>query len=219
MSTQLVQSVQTAYLTHAGAANSFFVGSTQVEIGNIASTVGADDLRTMYDNNAAMQWTGTVDTQNIPATSDYPGQYLVVDTLTAISDVGADYTCRRAGTVITNGGRIQTSLSTNGGLPMEGANDARFCIYYPSEDFNQEVISIEYITTDGSDIMQGNNITNLLNLTRRMKNFSGNNGPVCTGVASNDLYDTSLSIFKLGCLVTWESPATSGNAIIIAPSP
>jgi len=218
MSTQLVTSVSTAYLTHAGCANSFFNGSLQSEVGNIASAVGADDLRTMYDNTAAMQWTGGVDTQNVPATSDYPGQYVVIETLTAVNNLGADYACRRAGSVITNGGRIQSAISANNGQSITGG-DARFCIYYPSEDFNQEVISIEYSTTDAADIMGGNNIDNLVNLTGRMKDFSGNNGPVCNGTAANDLFDNNLSIFKLGCLVTWESATTNGDAVIVAPSP
>jgi len=52
-----------------------------------------------------------------------------------------------------------------------------------------------------------------------MKDFSGNNGPVCNGTAVNDLFDNNLSIFKLGCLVTWETGNTSGDAIIVAPSP
>lgn len=217
MSSQLITSVGTAYLTHAGCANSFFNGNLPSELGNIESAVGASQLNTMYENSAAMQWTGAVDAQNIPSLDD-AGQFAVIQTLTAVNNLGADYQCRRAGSVITSGGRIQQAISTTNGQPITGG-DARFCIYYPSEDFNQEVISIEYTTTDAADIMGGNNITNLLNLTGRMKDFSGNNGPVCNGTANNDLFDTNLSIFKLGCLVTWESDTTSANAIIVAPSP
>ena len=217
MASALVTSVQTAYLTHMGCANSFFNGNTPSELGNIESATGADQLRTMYNNTAAMQWTGTMDTQNIPAIDD-AGQFVVVNTLTAVNSLGADYQCRRAGTVITSGGRLQTAISTNNGAVISGGN-ARFCIYYPSEDFNQEVISIEYTSTDDSDIMAGNNVANLLNLTSRMKDFSGNNGPICDGTAFNDLYDTNLSIFKLGCLVTWESDFTGGDAIIVATTP
>lgn len=217
MASALITSVQTAYLTHIGCANSFFNGNTPSELGNIESATGADQLRTMYNNTAAMQWTGTMDTQNIPAIDD-AGQFVVVNTLTAVNSLGADYQCRRAGTVITSGGRLQTAISTNNGAVISGGN-ARFCIYYPSEDFNQEVISIEYTSTDDSDIMAGNNVANLLNLTSRMKDFSGNNGPICDGTAFNDLYDTNLSIFKLGCLVTWESDFTGGDAIIVATTP
>jgi hypothetical protein len=217
MSSQLVTSVSTAYLTHAGCANSFFNGNTPSELGNIESATGADQLRTMYNNTAAMQWTGTIDSNNVPAIDD-AGQFAVINTLTAIQNLGADYQCRRAGSIITSGGRIQQAISTNNGQPIT-LGDARFCIYYPSEDFNQEVISIEYTTTDGADIMGGNNIDNLVDLTGRMKDFSGNNGPVCNGTAINDLFDNSLSIFKLGCLVTWETGNTGGDVIIVAPSP
>ena len=217
MASQLTTSVNTAYLTHAGCANSFFNGNTPSELGNLESAVGASQLNTMYNNNAAMQWTGPVDTQNIPAIDD-AGQFAVIQTLTAVNSLGADYQCRRAGSVITNGGRIQQAISTNNGQSITGG-DARFCIYYPSEDFNQEVISIEYITTDSSDIMSGNNVDNLVSLTGRMKDFSGNNGPVCNGTAFQDLYDNNLSIFKLGCLVTWETDVTAGNAILVSTTP
>lgn len=217
MASALVTSVQTAYLTHMGCANSFFNGNTPSELGNIESATGADQLRNMYNNTAAMQWTGPIDTQNIPAIDD-AGQFVVVETLTAITSLGADYQCRRAASIITSGGRLQAAISTSNGAVISGGN-ARFCIYYPSEDFNQEVISIEYTSTNDSDIMAGNNVDALVDLTGRMKDFSGNNGPVCNGTAFNDLYDTNTSIFKLGCLVTWETDFTGGEAIIVATTP
>ena len=55
MASQLTTSVTTAYLTHAGCANSFFNGNTPSELGNLESAVGASQLNTMYNNTAAMQ--------------------------------------------------------------------------------------------------------------------------------------------------------------------
>lgn len=217
MSTGLITSGPGAYLTHVGAANSFFTGiPNPSELGNLASVVGANELAEIYGDTVSMQWTGAVTPQIIP-TAQTTGQFAVINNLTAINDLGADYQCRRGASVITSAGRIQLAIAENNGYPPP--TDSRWCIYYPSEDFNQEVLCIEYTTTDPNDIMQGNNVAKLVELTGRMKNFSGNNGPVCTGNANVDLYDDNLSIFKKGCLVTWESPSTSGNALIVAPTP
>jgi hypothetical protein len=215
MAVQLVVSTNTAYLTHIGAANSFFSGiANPSELGNLASSVGASTLTEMYANNAQMQWSGPVEAQSTP-TNETTGQYAIVNTLTAVNDLGADYECRRGASVITTGGRIQRAISTNASdTPLE--NTARFCLYYPSEDFNQEVLVHDYNSTDINDVNGGNNISELLaNITGRMNNFSGNNGPVCTGVLSNDLLDSNTNIFKLGCLLTWETSATAGEAIIV----
>jgi len=217
MSVALITSGPTSYLTHIGAANSFFTGiPNPSELGNIASTVGANQLAEMYGDTLAMQWTGPVTPQMIP-TIDTTGQFVVVNNFTAVNDLGADYQCRRGASVITSAGKIQLAIAENNGYPAP--TDSRWCIYYPSEDFNQEVLSIEYTTTDAADIMQGNNIDKLVELTGRMKNFSGNNGPVTQGIAAVDLYDDNLSIFAKGCIVTWESPSTSGNALVVAPTP
>ena len=217
MSVALITSGPNSYLTHIGAANSFFTGiPNPSELGNIASTVGANQLAEMYGDTVAMQWTGPVTPQVIPSI-DTTGQFVVVNNFTAVNDLGADYQCRRGASVITSAGKIQLAISTNNGY--EAPNDSRWCIYYPSEDFNQEVLSIEYASTDINDIMQGNNIAKLVELTGRMKNFSGNNGPVTQGIAAVDLYDDNLSIFAKGCVVTWETPATNGDAWIVAPTP
>jgi hypothetical protein len=217
MSVALITSGPNSYLTHIGAANSFFTGITNPsELGNIASTVGANQLAEMYGDTVAMQWTGPVTPQVIPSI-DTTGQFVVVNNFTAVNSLGADYQCRRGASVITSAGKIQLAISTNNGYPAP--NDARWCIYYPSEDFNQEVLSIEYVTTEANDIMQGNNIAKLVELTGRMKNFSGNNGPVTQGTAAVDLYDDNLSIFAKGCVVTWETGATAGDAWIVAPTP
>lgn len=215
MATQLVISTNTAYLTHVGASNSFFSGiTTDAELGNIASAVGASTLNEIYTNNAQMQWNNPPEAQSTP-TDRTTGQYAVINTLTGVNDLGADYECRRGASVITTGGRIQRAISTNASdIPLEG--NARWCLYYPSEDFNQEVLVHEYNSTDTNDINQGNNISELLaNITGRMNNFSGNNGPVCTGVLSNDLLDSNTNIFKLGCLLTWETTNTAGEALIV----
>jgi hypothetical protein len=215
MATQLVISTNTAYLTHAGAANSIFSGIVNPsELGNIATAVGASSLNEIYTNNAQMQWSGPVEIQSTP-TDGTTGQFGVVNTVTAVNNLGADYECARFASVITTGGRIQRAISTNASdTPLE--NDARWCLYYPSEDFNQEVLVHDYTSTDSTDVNQGNNIQELLdNVTGRMNNFSGNNGPVCTGVLSNDLLDSNTNIFAKGCLLTWETNNTGGNAVIV----
>jgi hypothetical protein len=161
-----------------------------------------------------MQWSGGVAAGASP-TNIETGQFAVVESLTAISNLGADYTCRRGGSVITTGGKIQLAISTNNNQPI--TNNARFCLYYPSEDFNQEVLSHDYTSTDATDINQGNNIAQLLaNITGRMKNFIGNDGPVCNGTIGNDLLGNTTSIFRKGCILTWENATTAGNAVIIA---
>tara|TARA_B110000285_G_scaffold218910_1_gene268911 strand:- start:36 stop:692 length:657 start_codon:yes stop_codon:yes gene_type:complete len=216
MATNLVQSQITKYLSHVGASNSFFTGTIEVNQGNIANATGADPLFNMYQDNAGM-WSGGISTPAIPSIFE-TGQFVIIDSVSIISDLSADYTCKRNASVITTGGRIQLAISTNNGNDIVGGNDARFCLYYPSEDFNQEVLAYEYITTDAADVNGGNNIALLLaNITGRMKNFSGNNGPVCNGTSVNDLLDDGLSIFALGCVLTWETAATSGNAIVIGP--
>lgn len=215
MASQLVISTNTAYLTHVGAANSIFSGIVNPsELGNIASTVGASTLTEIYANTAQMQWSGPVEPQSTP-TNETTGQYAVVNTVTAVNDLGADYQCARFASVITTGGRIQRAISTNASdIPLEF--DARWCLYYPSEDFNQEVLVHDYTSTDITDVNQGNNIQELLdNITGRMNNFSGNNGPVCTGILSNDLLDSNTNIFGKGCLLTWETSATGGDAVIV----
>ena len=217
MASILVQSINGAYLTHVGAGNSLFTGNSEVQQGNIKATVGVSSLNNIYSDTAAMQWSATVETGAIP-TSIETGQFAVVESLTVVTDLGAGYECRRTSTLITSDGKIQLAISTNNGANLSDGNTARWCLYYPSEDFNQEVLSFEYITTDATSVDQGNNVQILLdNITGRMKNFSGNNGPVCNGTSSNDLLDNITSIFRKGCLLTWETTSTSGNAIIIAP--
>ena len=216
MASELVVSTATAYLTHIGAGNSFFTGTTEVNQGNIRAVVGANSPAEIYGDNIAMNWSGPTSPTAIPLNTE-TGQFAVVNSLTAVSDLSADYVCRRNATTVTTGGRIQLAISTNNGNALSGGNDARWCLYYPSEDFNQEVLSHDYITT-ASDMNQGNNISELLaNITGRMKNFSGNNGPVCNGTINNDLLDDNTSIFRKGCILTWETPGTNGNAVIIGP--
>ena len=214
MASILVQSINGAYLTNVGAGNSFFTGNTEVNQGNIRAVTGASSPQEIYNDTAAMQWSQVVDTGASP-TNIETGQFAVVESFTAVSSLSADYTCRRAGTTITTGGRTQLAISTNNNTPL--ALNARFCLYYPSEDFNQEVLAFDYTSTDETDINQGNNISVLLaNITGRMKDFVGNDGPTCNGTISNDLLDNLTSIFRKGCILTWENSNTSGNAVIIA---
>ena len=216
MANSLVKSANGAYLTHIGASNSFFTGNTEAEQGNIRSTVGASSPQEIYSDTAAMQWSGVPEAGALP-TNIETGQFAVVETLTAVNTLGADYSCARGGSVITTGGKIQLAISANNGTPILGGNDARWCLYYPSEDFNQEVLAHEYITSDPTDANQGNNVSELLaNITGRMKNFIGNDGPVCNGTINNDLLNDTTSIFRKGCILTWENATTAGNALVIA---
>lgn len=214
MATRLVTGQSSVYLNFIGCANSFFTGALG-NTGNLQAVTGANTLRELYDDTGTLGWSGAIDGSSKPSADD-TGQYLAAESWSAITDADANYECRRNASLITSSGRLQLAISSNNGQAINGG-DARFCIYYPSEDFNQEVISIEYNSTDAADITQGNNIANLLNLTRRMKDFVGNNGPTCDGTANTDLYSATTSIFKKGCLVTWESGATAGNAIIVGP--
>ena len=212
MAATLVQGSTSAYLNHIGASNSFFTGTTEVNQGNIRAATSANSLFEMY--NTPGLWIGGVEAGAIPSNFE-TGQFVDIETLSTITP-SADYTCRRNASIITTGGRIQLAISSNNGQPL--INDARFCLYYPSEDFNQEVLSHDYNTTDASDVNQGNNISELLaNITGRMKDFVGNNGPTCNGTINNDLLNDVTSIFRKGCVLTWETGATSGDAIIIGP--
>lgn len=213
MAASLLQSSTSAYLNHIGASNSFFTGTTEVNQGNIRAATGVNSPSEMY--NTPGLWLGAVEAGAIPSNFE-TGQFVDVETLTAGTTLSGDYTCRRNASIITTGGRIQLAISSNNGQPL--VNDARFCLYYPSEDFNQEVLSHDYTSTDASDVNQGNNISELLaNITGRMKDFVGNNGPTCNGTLNNDLLDDLTSIFRKGCILTWETPATAGNAILIGP--
>ena len=212
MAATLVQGSTSAYLNHIGASNSFFTGTTEVNQGNIRAATSANSLFEMYSTSGL--WIGGVEAGAIPSNFE-TGQFVDIETLSTITP-SADYTCRRNASIITTGGRIQLAISSNNGQPL--INDARFCLYYPSEDFNQEVLSHDYNTTDASDVNQGNNISELLaNITGRMKDFVGNNGPTCNGTINNDLLNDVTSIFRKGCVLTWETGATSGDAIIIGP--
>ena len=212
MANSLVQGSTSAYLNHIGASNSFFTGTTEVNQGNIRAATSANSLFEMY--NTPGLWIGGVEAGAIPSNFE-TGQFVDVETLSTI-DPTADYTCRRNASIITTGGRIQLAISTNNGTPL--TQDARFCLYYPSEDFNQEVLAFEYNSTDSSDVNQGNNTQILLdNITGRMKDFVGNNGPTCNGTIGNDLLSDLTSIFRKGCVLTWETAATNGDAILIGP--
>ena len=213
MAATLVQGNPGAYLKHIGASNSLFTGTIEVNQGNIRAATGANSLFEMY--NTPGLWIGGVEAGAIPSNFE-TGQFVDVETLTAGTTLSGDYTCRRNASIITTGGRIQLAISSNNGTPL--TQTARFCLYYPSEDFNQEVLAFEYNSTETNDVNQGNNTQILLdNLTGRMKDFVGNNGPTCNGTIGNDLLSDLTSIFRKGCVLTWETPATNGDAILIGP--
>ena len=213
MATNLILAGTSRPLTHVGAANSFFIGQTVTDLGDIAALTGADTISTLY-NSANAQWAGTISPGAIPTGT---GQYVVAEGVTVTSDLAADYDCRRQGNLVGKGTLQQAISTNNSGAPIDGG-DTRWCLYVPSEDKNQAVYAFNYTTTDAADPNAGNNIQVLLdNITGRMKNYSGNLGPVCDGTSANDLLNDSLSIFAKGCILTWESPSTNGDAILVGP--
>ena len=78
-------------LTHVGAANSFFIGQTVTDLGDIAALTGADTISTLY-NSANAQWQGTISPAAIPTGT---GQYVVAEGVTVPTDLAASYDCRR----------------------------------------------------------------------------------------------------------------------------
>jgi len=201
-------------LTHVGAANSFFIGQTVTDLGDIAALTGADTISTLY-NSANAQWQGTISPAAIPTGT---GQYVVAEGVTVPTDLAASYDCRRSSSIVGKGTLQQAISTNNSGAPIGGGNDSRWCLYVPSEDKNQAVYAFEYSSTDAADVNAGNNIQVLLdNITGRIPNYSGNLGPVCDGTAANDLLNDTLSIFAKGCILTWETPITSGDAILVGP--
>ena len=214
MAQNLILAGLTRPLTHVGAANSFFIGQTVTDLGDIASLTGADTISTLY-NSANAQWAGTISPAAIPTGT---GQYVVVQGVTVPNDLAASYDCRRQSNIVGKGTLQQAISTNNSGAPITGGNDSRWCLYVPSEDKNQAVYAFEYSSTDAADVNAGNNIQVLLdNITGRMPNYSGNLGPVCDGTAANDLLNDTLSIFAKGCILTWETPITSGDAILVGP--
>ena len=214
MAQNLILAGSSRYLTHVGAANSFFIGQTGSDLGDLAALTGADTISTLY-NSANAQWGGSISPPAIPTGT---GQYVVVENVTVPIDLAASYDCRRQSNIVGKGTLQQAISTNNSGTPITGGNDSRWCLYVPSEDKNQAVYAFEYSTTDVNDVNAGNNIQVLLdNITGRIPNYSGNLGPVCDGTAANDLLNDSLSIFAKGCILTWETPATSGDAILVGP--
>ena len=201
-------------LTQVGASNSFFTGQTVTDLGDIAALTDADTISTLY-NSFDAQWAGTISPAAIPTGT---GQYVVVQGVTVPTDLAASYDCRRSSSIVGKGTLQQAISTNNSGAPIGGGNDSRWCLYVPSEDKNQAVYAFEYSSTDAADVNAGNNIQVLLdNITGRMPNYSGNLGPVCDGTAANDLLNDTLSIFAKGCILTWETPITSGDAILVGP--
>ena len=214
MAQNLILAGLTRPLTHVGAANSFFIGQTVTDLGDLAALTGADTISTLY-NSANAQWQGTISPAAIPTGT---GQYVVAEGVTVPTDLAASYDCRRSSSIVGKGTLQQAISTNNSGAPIGGGNDSRWCLYVPSEDKNQAVYAFEYSSTDAADVNAGNNIQVLLdNITGRMPNYSGNLGPVCDGTAANDLLNDTLSIFAKGCILTWETPITSGDAILVGP--
>lgn len=212
MATRLAISQETAEFV--GASNSLLTGAAGLQ-GNIAATVASiRDLGQIYSGAGGLTWGGGIDGSVIPTVGDV-GVFTVASDQVAGANLSANYECRRNSSLITSNGRIQIALSENNGYAPP--SDSRWCIYYGSEDFNIEVVSQEYSTTDPNDINQGNNIAQLLELTKRLYQMTGQNGPInLNGTANVDLYGQN-GIFKKGCLVTWESAGTAGDAVYVAP--
>jgi hypothetical protein len=202
---------------HVGAVNSWFTGITNAaNLGNIDSTVGPSirDVAELYVGGDPISWDNAIDSGVVP-TVDQVGIYTVSSDQVITANLNASYECRRNASLITSEGKIQLAISENNGYGP--ATDARWCIYAPSEDFNIQVFVQEYTSTDPGDVMAGNNVDNLLELTKRLPAFTGQVGPTnLNGTANVDLYGQT-GIFKMGCLVTWESGTTGGEAVYVGP--
>ena len=213
MASRLELSTETAEFI--GASNSFMTGATGLQ-GNIAATVGPTirDLGEIYQGGDTLSWLGGIDTSVVPTIGDV-GIFTVASDQVAGANLAASYECRRNNNLITSNGKIQLAISENNGY--EPPADSRWCIYYGSEDFNVAVVAQEYASTNPGDINQGNNIAQLLELTKRLHQMTGQNGPInLNGTANVDLYGQN-GIFKKGCLVTWESGTTGGDAVNVGP--
>lgn len=205
------------------AANSYFTNATGNQ-GNIALTVGDGgsqirDCGELYTGGDPLTWFATPDASVVPAVGD-TGLFAISSDNTGAKP-GLDFQILRNATIQYTTGRVQIALSTNNNSPIS-VGDSRWCIYVPSEDGPVEVYAWEYNSTDPADIMQGNNISELLELTSKLPCttlWNGRFGPQnLNGTATTDLYGQT-GIFKKGCIVTWESGTTNADAVYVAVAP
>ena len=210
----------TEYALAIAAANSYFTNASGNQ-GNIATTVGDGgaeirDCGALYTGGDPLIWGFPPDASVAPAVGD-TGLFAVSSDNTGAKP-GLDFQILRNATIQYTTGRVQIALSTNNGIPIVNG-DSRFCIYVPSEDGPVEVYGWEYASTDPNDIMQGNNLDTLLELTSKLPCdtlWNGRFGPQnLNGTAITDLYGQT-GIFKKGCIVTWESGVTGGDAVYVA---
>lgn len=211
------------YALAIAAVNSYFTNATGNQ-GNIATTVGDGgtqirDCGELYTGGDPLTWFATPDASVVPAIGD-TGLFAISSDATSATP-GADFEIRRNASVIYTNGRVQIALSTNNDSPIANG-DARWCIYCPSEDGPVEVYAWEYNTTDPADIMLGNNVSKLLELTSKLPantQWNGRFGPQgLNGTDTVDLYGQT-GIFKKGCIVTWETGNTGQDAVYVAVTP
>lgn len=206
----------TEHLRAVASANSYFTGINLSLQGNIQAQTGAEDVRSAY--NQLTFPVVPIDPSVIP-TINTVGMFGAFDAViqVAAGQGDADFEVRRNTTLQYSDGRLQVPISTLFGNTIEAPNDSRWVIYYPTEDGRVGAFAHIYETTDPNDVAGGNNIAELLELTKRIPNFNGTSGPInLNGTANVDLYSQN-GIFAKGCLVTWESPGIGNDAVLVGP--
>lgn len=213
MASSLTLSQET--ITAVASANSYFTGIDITKQGNIQAETGAEDVRVCYNN---LTWpTAPVDTSVVP-TAQQCGMFGGFSAGVSIDNGAAAFQVRRNATIQYTDGKLQTPITTNFDNPIAGG-DSRWVVYYPTEDGPVGAFAHEYTTDEPNDINAGNNIAELLSLTGRIPYFTGTAGPInMNGTALQDLY-SQFGIFAKGCLVTWETATTNGDAVLVAPAP
>jgi hypothetical protein len=201
-------------ITAVASANSYFTGIDITKQGNIQAETGAEDVRVCYN---LLTWpSAPIDTSVVP-TAQQCGMFGGFSAGVTISNSAAAFQVRRNSTLQYTDAKLQTPITTNFNNPItEG--DSRWVVYFPTEDGPVGAFAHQYTTTDPNDVNAGNNITELLALTGRIPYFTGTAGPInMNGTALQDLYG-QFGIFSRGCLVTWETSGTNGDAVMVGPS-
>lgn len=212
MASQLVTA--TEYLVVVASANSYFTNIDAARQGNINAQTGAVDVRELYNS---LSWSQPIDVATTP-TINTVGMFGCDSSVNTIlpGQSSAQFQVRRNSTIQYSDAVLQTAISQNYDNPP-GSGDSRWVVYVPSEDGPVTAYAHEYTTSDPADPNGGNNIAELLALTGRMPYESGRSGPInMNGTAIQDLYSQD-GIFKKGCLVTWETPNTNGDAVLVGP--
>jgi len=200
-------------IRYVACPNSFLTGISVAQQGDIAARIPiAQDIRSIY--NIGGFFNGSVNGGRIPAAE--VGTFAIRESqLTGADNLNIGYECRRGANLIASDGLIQTAISTINGTPILGG-DSRWCIYVGSEDKNVMVFSVEWVTDLPGQPETGNNLTTLLDLTKRLPSLIGQQGPYNLNGTEIEDIEGSTGIYAKGCLVTYEDPTTQDGAMMTA---